>query len=59
MTFDITDKERELLLETLEARHVELLHELHHTDARDFREMLKRKIELVEGLKSKIESAPR
>ena len=57
MTFDITDEEREYLLEILEARHVELLHEIHHTDARDFREMLKRKVELVEGLKSKVRTA--
>ena len=59
MTFDITEQERELLHEVLEARHVELLHELHHTDARDFKEMLKRKVEVLEGLKSKVEGAPR
>jgi hypothetical protein len=59
MTFDITEQERELLLEVLEARHVELLHELHHTDARDFKEMLKRKVEVVEGLKSKLKGEPR
>jgi hypothetical protein len=59
MTFDITEQEREYLRELLEARHSELLHELHHTDARDFKDMLKRKVELVEGLKSKFEGAPR
>ena len=59
MTFDITEQERELLLEILEARHVELLHELHHTDTRDFKEMLKRKVEIVEGLKSKFKGEPR
>ena len=59
MTFDITDEEREYLLEILEARRAELLHELHHTDTLDFKEMLKRKVELVEGLTSKLERAPR
>ena len=59
MTLDITEQERELLFEVLEARHTELLHELHHTDARDFKEMLKRKVELLEALKAKFESAPR
>ena len=59
MTFDITEQEREYLLEILEARHVELLHELHHTDARDFREMLRRNVETVEGLKSKLKGEPR
>ena len=59
MTFDINDQEREYLLEVLEARRAELLHELHHTDTLDFKEMLKRKVELVEGLTSKLERAPR
>ena len=59
MTFDITDEEREYLLEILEARRAELLHELHHTDTLDFKEMLKRKVELVEGLTSKLASASR
>jgi len=59
MTLDITEQEREYLLEILEARHAEMLHELHHTDTRDFKEMLRRKVEMVEGLKSKIEGGPR
>jgi len=59
MTFDITEQERDYLLEILEARHVELLHEIHHTDARDFKEMLRRKVEMVEGLKSKLAGAAR
>ena len=59
MMFDITDEEREYLLEILEARRAELLHELHHTDTLDFKEMLKRKVETVEGLASKLASAPR
>ena len=59
MTFDITDEEREYLLEVLEARRAELLHELHHTDTLDFKEMLKRKVELVEGLASKLARAQR
>ena len=57
MTFDITDEEREYLLEILDARREELLHELHHTDTLDFKEMLKRKVELVEGVRSRLASA--
>ena len=59
MMLDITEQEREYLLEILEARHAELLHELHHTDTLDFKEMLKRKVELVEGLTSRLGRAPR
>ena len=54
MTLDITTEEREYLLEILEARREELLHELHHTDTLDFKEMLRRKVALVESVRSKL-----
>jgi hypothetical protein len=54
MTLDITDEERDYLLEILDARREELLHELHHTDTLDFKEMLKRKIALVEAVRSRL-----
>jgi hypothetical protein len=57
MTLDITDEEREYLLEILDARREELLHELHHTDTLDFREMLRRKAALVESVRSKLANA--
>ena len=57
MTLDITAEEREYLLEILDARREELLHELHHTDTLDFKEMLKRKVELVEAVRSKLTTA--
>ena len=54
MTLDITDEEREYLLEILDARREELLHELHHTDTLDYKEMLRRKIALVESVRSRL-----
>jgi hypothetical protein len=54
MTLDITDEERDYLLEILDARREELLHELHHTDTLDFKEMLRRNVELVESVRSKL-----
>jgi hypothetical protein len=57
MTLDITAEEREYLLEILDARREELLHELHHTDTLDFKEMLRRKIALVESVRSKLVTA--
>jgi hypothetical protein len=56
MTFDITDNEREFLLELLESKRAAIIHELHHTDTNDFKQILKQKAELVETLKAKIES---
>jgi hypothetical protein len=59
MTLDLTDEERALLLELVEAKLPALLHEIHHTDARDFKESLKREYDLAEGLKAKIEGLRR
>ncbi|HZT61460.1 MAG TPA: hypothetical protein VFA21_22835 [Pyrinomonadaceae bacterium] len=58
MTLDINEEERDYLLEILEARRAELLHELHHTDTLDFKEVLRRKMALVESLNNRLASAP-
>ena len=55
--FDITEEERNYLRELLEAKRTELFHELHHTDARDFKEFLRERLALVEGLSSKLAEA--
>jgi hypothetical protein len=54
MSLNLTDEEREFLLELLEARHKSMLHELHHTDTHDYKEMLEQKIAMLEGLKEKL-----
>lgn len=54
MTLDVSEQEREFLLELLETKHASLLHELHHTDTHDYKGLLRRRIDLLEGLKSKI-----
>lgn len=51
MTLEVTEKEREYLLEVLEAAHTTLLHELHHSATNGFRDLLRQKLELLEGLK--------
>lgn len=58
MTLDINEEERDYLLEILEARRAELLHELHHTDTLDFKEVLRRKMALVESLNNRLASSP-
>ena len=57
MTLDISDRERDLLLEMLAARHAAMYHELHHTDIRDYKEYVRQKMTLLEGLKAKVEVA--
>ena len=56
MMLNITDQEREFLLELLETKHTAMLHELHHTDTYEYKALLKRKVELLEGLRTKMEN---
>jgi hypothetical protein len=56
MNISVTDSERELLLELLESRYTSMLHELHHTDTRDFKQFLKEKLELLEKLRDKLQN---
>ena len=55
MMLDITDEEREALMELLEQRLTAMIHEINHTDARDYREMLKRQYELIERIRAKMD----
>ena len=57
MTLDVTEQEREFLLELLEAKHTALLHELHHTDTHEYKALLKQRVGVLEGLKSKVEAS--
>jgi hypothetical protein len=56
MLLDITEQERQFLSELLEAKTKAMLHEIHQTDARDYKELLRRKYDLVEGLRARIEN---
>ncbi|MFN2531049.1 MAG: hypothetical protein ABR555_07110 [Pyrinomonadaceae bacterium] len=56
MTLDLTDAEREFLLELLEARYTSMLHELHHTDTYEYKEMLQQQVEVLEKLRNKLRS---
>jgi hypothetical protein len=47
---NVTGEERELLAALLEAANARLLVEIRHTDHRAFREELRRRLTLLEGL---------
>jgi len=53
--FDLLNEEREYLCKLVETAHRELLHELHHAAKQDFKESLKREIELNETVSAKLE----
>ena len=57
MNISVTDSERELLFELLESRHTSMLHELHHTDTRDYKQFLREKLELLEKLRDKLHTS--
>ena len=59
MNISVTDSERELLLEVLEARYTSMLHELHHTDTHDYKQLLTGKLKLLETLTDKLQHAAR
>ena len=54
MNLEITEEERELLNEIFEEKQKHMIHELNHTDTLNFERMLKKKIEVLEGLMRKV-----
>lgn len=57
MTLDINERERELLVEILNTAHTALLDELQHTDAYEYKELLKQKFELLKELRARVETS--
>lgn len=56
MSLEVTDAERDFLIELLDARHTSMLRELHHTDSYEYKELLQKKIDLLESLSQKLKS---
>jgi predicted transcriptional regulator len=54
MRLEITDKERELLLELIEQEQKQLIQELNHTDSRDYKALLRGRLDVLEGLLAKV-----
>ena len=50
MTIELTEPERDLILELLERQSKDLMVEIRHSDTRDFREELQHREQLVESL---------
>ena len=57
MVLEITNSEKDLIIELIEAAHREMIHEIDHTDAREFRKLLQDKLELLEHVGAKIGAA--
>jgi hypothetical protein len=55
---DLTIEERDYLTKLLKRRHDELLHELHHAVTREYKEGLRREIDLTERLQHSVGLVP-
>ena len=56
MIVNFTEQERDYLLEILQVTYKGLLGEISHTDTLDYKELLKEKLAVVDGLKKKVEN---
>ena len=57
MNLELTDAEAQFLQEVLEEKQNRMIQEIDHTDTNRFEELLRRKLEVLEGLKRKIDSS--
>ena len=58
MRLDLTAREVALMAALLDAAHRQRLHELHHTDSRDYRERLRHEVEIIEDLAARLAAEP-
>ena len=58
MANELSSHEREYLMNLVERRHSELIHELHHAVTHEYKDGLKREIELTEQVKVKLGVTP-
>lgn len=54
MSLTLTDQEREYLLDLLQTTQTETRHELHYTDAADYKQLLKQQLDVVKSLLAKL-----
>jgi hypothetical protein len=54
MLLEITDSERQFLTEVVDAASKTMLHEIDHTDSREYRKHLQERLEVLENLAKKI-----
>jgi hypothetical protein len=59
MLLDITEEEYQFLSELLEEKLRAMIHEINRTDARDYKELLKQRYDLVEAFRAKVENLRR
>ena len=56
MNLELSDDERDLLGEVFEEKQKHLIQEISHTDTIDYERMLRKKLDLLEGVMQKLEN---
>ena len=59
MSIEISDEEREFLTELFEEKQKHLIQEISHTDTIAFERMLRKRLDVLEGLMAKFGMRPR
>ena len=54
MVLEINNPERDLIFELIESAHRETIHEIDHTDTREFKKLLQQKLALLEQVGARI-----
>ena len=54
MTLELNEHEREVLTALLEREHQNRLHELFRTDSISYKQMLREKVSIIEGMSAKL-----
>ena len=54
MNIELTNEERDFLREIFEDKQKHMIQEINHTDTIDYERMLKKKLELLEGMMEKL-----
>lgn len=54
MQLNLSDQEKDLLMDLLQSAYTTTLHELHHTHSHEFKELLRVRIGLIERLQNQL-----
>lgn len=54
MNMELTNEERDFLREIFEDKQKHMIQEINHTDTIDYERMLKKKLEVLEGMMEKL-----
>jgi len=58
MNIEVTEQERELILELIDSAEQETIQGVDHADSRAYKDLLRSRLEILESVREKMETAP-